>query len=81
MLISHCNSRYGYETLKELGIPGAVPSAGQEAPNHARVVELHSTMFLLMCAYPVVLSIVQIISWSMFKLRSSHAVESKYVDM
>lgn len=74
-------NRYGYEALKMSGIPGANVPAGEEPPRQEDVSNLHSVMFLLMCAYPIVLSAIQIISWSMYKLRSSHTVESKYVDL
>lgn len=81
MMVVTILNRYGYEMLKTSGIPGAEVPAGEEPPRREDVKNLHSVMFLLMCAYPILLSVIQIISWSMYKLRTSHAAESKYVDL
>uniref|UniRef100_H2YRD7 Major facilitator superfamily associated domain-containing protein n=1 Tax=Ciona savignyi TaxID=51511 RepID=H2YRD7_CIOSA len=77
MLVVAVLNSYGYEHLKDYGASGPPldPSA-----NARELMDMHSTMFLLLCFIPVILSLAQIVVWSFYGLRDSHTTEAKYVE-
>ena len=48
--------------------------------NQSEVDGLHNIMFQLLCLVPICVSVIQIFFWSFYKLRNSHATESKYLE-
>ena len=46
----------------------------------SEVDALHDIMFQLLCLVPICVSVIQIIFWRFYKLRNSHATESKYLE-
>nr|XP_039257356.1 transmembrane protein 180-like [Styela clava] len=80
MLVVAILNKYGYEALKEYGVPGAVVPSGVTPPDQSEIAELHNVMFKIMCTFPIVLSIIQLLAWSTYKLKSTHVTEAKYMD-
>ncbi|XP_059203119.1 transmembrane protein 180-like [Centropristis striata] len=70
MLVLSVLNQFGYEELKD---------AGRDANSSAQQ-SLHSVMFLLVCLVPMSVSALQVISWRLFSIRSSHTVDPKYLD-
>lgn len=61
---------FGYEELKE----AAKDSILSELEN------LHKIMFCLVCLVPLTVAVLQILFWRHFSIRSSHTVDTKYID-
>ncbi|CAJ1074990.1 Hypothetical predicted protein [Xyrichtys novacula] len=70
MLVLSILNQFGYEQLKEAG-NDADPSA---------LENLHSVMFYLVCLVPMCIGALQTIAWRPFSIRSSHTMETKYID-
>ncbi|XP_002123468.2 transmembrane protein 180 [Ciona intestinalis] len=77
MIVVAILNSYGYEHLKNYGASGPAldPSASAR-----ELMDLHSTMFLLLCFIPVIVSLAQMVVWSFYGLRDSHTTEAKYVE-
>lgn len=41
---------------------------------------LHQIMFYLVCLVPMVVAVLQILSWRFFSILNSHTVNTKYID-
>ncbi|XP_061606504.1 transmembrane protein 180-like [Phyllopteryx taeniolatus] len=70
MLVINILNQFGYEQLKD---------AGRDI-NPRELESLHSVMFYMVCAVPMCVAAVQVLAWRPFSIRSSHTVDSKYID-
>ncbi|XP_061701659.1 transmembrane protein 180-like isoform X2 [Syngnathoides biaculeatus] len=70
MLVLNILNQFGYEEMKD---------AGRDSDPRA-LSSLHSVMFYMVCAVPMCVAGVQILAWRLFSIRSSHTVDSKYID-
>ncbi|XP_029293331.1 transmembrane protein 180-like [Cottoperca gobio] len=70
MIVLNILNQFGYEQLKDAG-RDSNPSASQS---------LHSVMFYLVCLVPMCVAALQALAWRPFSIRSSHTVDTKYVD-
>ncbi|KAJ4931822.1 hypothetical protein JOQ06_010262 [Pogonophryne albipinna] len=70
MIVLTILNQFGYEQLKEAET-GSNPSAWGS---------LRSVMFYLVCLVPLCVAALQVLSWRLFSIRSSHTVDTKYLD-
>ncbi|XP_057673012.1 transmembrane protein 180-like [Corythoichthys intestinalis] len=70
MLVINILNQFGYEKLKD---------AGKDV-NASALENLHSVMFYLVCVLPMCVAAIQVLAWRPFSIRSSHTVDSKYID-
>ncbi|XP_041813792.1 transmembrane protein 180 isoform X2 [Chelmon rostratus] len=70
MIVLNILNQFGYEQLKDTG-RGSDPSA---------LESLHSVMFYLVCLVPMCIAALQALTWRRFSIRSSHTVDTKYID-
>lgn len=63
-------NQFGYEQLKE---------AAKDS-NMSSLESLHKIMFYLVCLVPMTVAVLQILFWRSFSIRSSHTVDTKYID-
>uniref|UniRef100_A0A8C7QRT9 Major facilitator superfamily domain containing 13a-like n=1 Tax=Oncorhynchus mykiss TaxID=8022 RepID=A0A8C7QRT9_ONCMY len=70
MLVVSILNQFGYENLKD---------AGRDA-NPSDLEALHTTMFYLVCVVPMCIAALQVFAWKPFSIRSSHTVDTMYID-
>ncbi|XP_051243504.1 transmembrane protein 180-like [Dicentrarchus labrax] len=70
MIVLNILNQFGYEQLKE---------AGRDS-NPSALESLHSVMFYLVCLVPMCVAALQALAWRPFSIRSSHTVDTKYID-
>lgn len=70
MLVLGILNQFGYEQLKEAG----------SASDPSALESLKGAMFYLVCLVPMCISALQAVAWRPFSMRSSHTVETKYID-
>ncbi|XP_033998583.1 transmembrane protein 180 [Trematomus bernacchii] len=70
MIVLTILNQFGYEQLKEAET-GSNPSAWGS---------LRNVMFYLVCLVPLCVAALQVLSWRLFSIRSSHTVDTKYLD-
>ncbi|XP_044036976.1 transmembrane protein 180-like [Siniperca chuatsi] len=70
MIVLNILNQFGYEQLKD---------AGRDS-NPSALESLHSVMFYLVCLVPMCVAALQALAWRPFSIRSSHTVDTKYID-
>ncbi|XP_072224768.1 transmembrane protein 180-like [Leuresthes tenuis] len=70
MMVLTILNQYGYEQLKD---------AGQDL-DPSSLESLHSVMFYLVCLVPMGVGALKVLAWRPFSIRSSHTVDTKYID-
>ena len=72
MLVVAILNRYGYERIKKDNSGTTLSSLEMDS--------LKTTMFYLICLYPVVIGLIQLCSWSFYTIRDKKTVVITYVD-
>lgn len=70
MIVLAILNQFGYEQLKD---------AAKDS-NLSDLENLHKIMFFLVCLVPLSVAVLQIMFWRLFSIRSSHTIDTKYVD-
>ncbi|KAK5856311.1 hypothetical protein PBY51_007919 [Eleginops maclovinus] len=70
MIVLNILNQFGYEHLKD----------AERDSNPSAWGSLHSVMFYLVCLVPLCVAALQVLSWRLFSIRSSHTVDTKYLD-
>ncbi|XP_076020638.1 transmembrane protein 180-like [Genypterus blacodes] len=70
MLVINILNQFGYEELKEAG-KDSDPSS---------LESLHRVMFGLVCLVPICVAALQVMAWRPFSIRTSHTVDTTYID-
>nr|XP_046271136.1 transmembrane protein 180-like [Scatophagus argus] len=70
MIVLYILNQFGYEQLKDTG----------RDSNPSALESLHNIMFYLVCLVPMCVAVVQALAWRLFSIRSSHTVDTKYID-